>query len=85
MDIYQLHCFCVVAENENITQAAQILHISQPALSQTIRRLEENLGYELFVRTHKSIHLNVYGRVLYKRALHFVISTGKRYLAQNFI
>ena len=45
MELYQLHCFKIAAECESITKAAQALYISQPSLSQTIRRLEKELGY----------------------------------------
>ena len=67
MDNYQLHCFRIVADYQNITQAAEYLHISQPSLSQTIRRLENDLGYPLFHRSHKKISLNDSGKYLYNR------------------
>ena len=41
MEWNQLHCFLVAAQEENLSRAAQTLHISQPSLSQTIKRLEE--------------------------------------------
>lgn len=67
MDNYQLHCFRIAAEYLNISQAAESLHISQPSLSQTIQRLEKDLGYPLFHRSHKKITLNDSGKYLYKR------------------
>lgn len=67
MDYYQLHCFKVTAEYENITKASEYLHISQPSLSQTIHRLEAEIGYPLFDREHKRIILNQSGRILYEK------------------
>lgn len=68
MDYYQLHCFRVTAEYQSITRAAAELYISQPSLTQTIHRLEKDLGYHLFDRSHKKITLNASGRILYERA-----------------
>lgn len=41
-----------------MTRAAERLHISQPSLSKEIKKLEEELGHELFIRTNKSMLLN---------------------------
>lgn len=62
--LYQLTCFSVTAQTQNISEAARRLHISQPSLSQTIRRLEEDLGYCLFDRKGKRIFLNENGRIM---------------------
>ena len=63
MEWNQLQRFLVVAREENFSRAAQILHTSQPSLSQIIKRLEEELGYDLFVREGKRIRLNESGRI----------------------
>ncbi len=60
--------FCCVAENESITLASEKLFISQPAVSQSILRLEESVGCPLFLRTPKGVRLTAEGRVLYKYA-----------------
>ena len=60
--------FCCVAEHENITLASEKLFISQPAVSQSISRLEETVGCALFLRTPKGVKLTAEGRVLYKYA-----------------
>lgn len=67
MELYQLHCFRTVAECQSITTASQQLHVSQPSLSQTIQRLEKELGYPLFYRVHRKITLNGTGKILFER------------------
>ena len=64
MELHQLHCFKKVAERQNITRAAEELHMSQPSLSRMIRNLENELGYALFDRNGKSISLNRSGRIV---------------------
>lgn len=68
MELYQLKCFYEAAREQNITRAAQKLRISQPALSKTIARLEEDLGVKLFDRRSKTIVLNEYGMAVLKKA-----------------
>ena len=51
------HVFCVVAKCKNITRAAEQLHISQPAISKSIKSLEEQLGGTLFIRTKRGVFL----------------------------
>ena len=58
--------FCSVAKNKNITKAANELLISQPAITQTIKKLEEQIGYKLFYRNSKGVTLTTHGEILYK-------------------
>lgn len=60
--------FCCVAEHESITLASEKLFISQPAVSQSILRLEETVGCALFLRTPKGVKLTAEGRILYQYA-----------------
>ncbi len=62
MELYQLKCFLEVAKQENISRAAETMHISQPALSISIRKLESEVGTELFHRKGRSIRLSARGR-----------------------
>ncbi|WP_297520321.1 LysR family transcriptional regulator [uncultured Clostridium sp.] len=62
MELLQLKYFQSVAKYENITKAAKELHISQPSLSITIKRLEDELSVPLFNRKGKSLELNQYGK-----------------------
>lgn len=62
MEWNQMYSFLIVAQEENFSRAAQLLHTSQPSLSQTVKRLEEELGYQLFDREGKRIRLNEAGK-----------------------
>lgn len=68
MEIRVLRYFLAVAREENMTRAAKHLHVSQPSLSKDIKKLEEELGHKLFIRTNKSMRLNNEGMLLRKRA-----------------
>ena len=68
MDLAQLHQFKTIAELGNITAAANMLYISQPALTKSLQKLEEELGYTLFDRKKKKLHLNVAGKIVLRFA-----------------
>ncbi len=68
MDLRSLHYFAVVAEELNITRAAERLGMSQPPLSSQIKGLEEELGVQLFVRGKRHLTMTKAGTLLYRRA-----------------
>lgn len=68
MDIQVLKNFLLVAQERNITRAAESLHIAQPTLSRQIQNLEEEYGRQLFYRDNKTIRLTEQGRILQQRA-----------------
>lgn len=59
--------FYMVAKYRNISKAADALFISQPAISKSLSRLEENLGCTLFSRTSRGVSLTADGEILYER------------------
>ena len=63
-----LRYFLEVAETLHITRAAERLHIAQPALTQNIQQLEQELGVALFVRTGKRLSLSEAGQVFQREA-----------------
>lgn len=64
MELTQLKYFKTIAESTTMTQAAEKLHISQPALSAAMKRLENELGLQLFKRTKNTIRPNAAGKRL---------------------
>lgn len=68
MDFDQLFYFKVVAKHNSFTKASEELNLSQPALSRSILRLEEEIGVPLFERKSRGVVLNQYGKVFLKSA-----------------
>jgi len=64
IDLIQLRTFVAVADEKNLTRAAERLHISQSAASSQVRALEESLDTQLFVRTNRGLELSKAGQVL---------------------
>ncbi|WP_052366455.1 LysR family transcriptional regulator [Geomicrobium sp. JCM 19055] len=68
MEWQYIKYFLKVAEYEHMTKASQELSITQPALSRSISKLEEELRVPLFIRENKRIKLNKYGRMFREHA-----------------
>lgn len=68
MDLDQLRYFLGVAEQRNFTRAAEKLRISQPALSRSIQKLEDELGQPVFERKTRAVALTEAGTLLQSRA-----------------
>ena len=68
MEIRTLRYFLAVAREENMTRAAEMLHVTQPTLSKQLRSLEDELGKKLFTRHSFSIKLTDEGILLRDRA-----------------
>ena len=74
--------FYEVAKEQNITKASENLHISQPAISKTIKLLEEKLGGTLFVRTKKGVTLTEEGKEFYSyitKAMEYINSAENKF------
>lgn len=68
MELRSLYCFLMVAREENITHAAEQLHVTQPTLSRTLMQLEEEIGAQLIIRGKRRIQLTEAGMILRRRA-----------------
>lgn len=68
MELRTMRYFLAVAREENMTRAAELLHVTQPTLSKQLKSLEEELGKKLFTRHSFSIQLTEEGILLRKRA-----------------
>ncbi len=66
VDLELYRVFYVVAKNKHMTKASEELHISQPAISQSIKKLEEQLGGILFLRSNKGMQLTEEGKMFYE-------------------
>ena len=67
-DLADLRAFVALAELESFRAAAEALHLSQPALSRRIGKLEDALGVRLFDRTTRSVNLTAVGRDFSRKA-----------------
>ena len=77
MEIRSLRYFLAVAREENMTRAAELLHVTQPTLSKTLKSLEDELGKKLFTRKSFSIRLTEEGMLLRDRAEDLVAMADK--------
>lgn len=67
MELTQIRYFLEVADTKHMTNSARKLHITQPALTQAIHRLEEDLGVPLFAAKGRNITLTEYGKYLQRK------------------
>ena len=66
VDLELYRVFYTVAKNKHMTKASEELHISQPAISQSIKKLEDQLGGTLFLRSNKGMELTEEGKMFYE-------------------
>lgn len=78
MELSQLRYFIAVAKLGNMSKAAETLFVSQPNLSTSISRLEEEVGVPLFERRRGKIALNQNGELLLKSVEQAVSTPGRR-------
>jgi Transcriptional regulator len=77
MELTQLEQFKTIATSKTMTEAAQTLHISQPALSTRLKKLEEELGVRLFDRINNTILLNEAGTIALNYATEILDTAAK--------
>lgn len=77
MEIRVLRYFLAIAGEGSITNAANLLHVTQPTLSRQIHDLEEELGQKLFTRSSHSMTLTAEGMILRKRAEEIIAMVNK--------
>ena len=77
MEIRSLRYFLAVAREENMTRAAELLHVTQPTLSRAMRALEDELGKKLFIRHSFHISLTEEGVLLRDRAEDLITMADK--------
>ena len=77
MGLRVLRYFLTIAREGSITNAANVLHVTQPTLSRQIHDLEEELGQRLFVRGSRNMRLTAEGMILRKRAEEIISMVDK--------
>jgi DNA-binding transcriptional LysR family regulator len=75
MDLRKVEAFLCAAEQANLSEAARLLHLSQPAVSHQIKSLESELGVRLFARTNTGLTLTEAGQMLVPWARHILHET----------
>src|SRR2546423_9610528 len=77
MDTRQLAAFCAVVERQSFSQAAERLGVTQPAVSQQVRALEERLGKQLLDRSGRRVEPTEAGLALYRGAQRLLALEGQ--------
>ncbi len=83
LNLYKV--FYIVAQTKNISKAAELLYVSQPAVSYSIKTLEESLGSKLFYRTPKGMELTPESKKLYNavKDCYTYLATGERIFKED--
>ncbi|NLH00660.1 MAG: LysR family transcriptional regulator [Clostridiales bacterium] len=85
MDIRDLRYFCLTAELEHVSKAAEKLGIAQPYLTKIIGQIENEFGIELFTKVGRKIRLNNYGELFYKNAKKILADVDNLYTEMDFV
>jgi DNA-binding transcriptional LysR family regulator len=85
MELRDLRYFCLTAEIEHVTKAADRLGIAQPSLTRIIRQIEAEIGGELFEKVGRRIRLNPSGEVFYKYAKQVLAGMDRLYSEMDYV
>jgi len=85
MELRDLRYFCLTAEIEHVTKAADKLGIAQPFLTRIIKQIEEEIGGELFEKTGRRTRLNSSGEVFYKYAKQVLADMERLYSEMDYV
>lgn len=85
MELRDLRYFCVTAELEHVTKAADKLGVAQPFLTKIIGQIEEELGTKLFDKAGRQIKLNKYGEAFYVQAKKVLTCMDNLYNEMDFM
>ena len=77
MNIMQLRCFLAVADTLSFARAAEMMNVTQPAITQQIQTLEEELGVKLFRRSTRSVEITNEGRIFFGDAANIIERVDK--------
>ena len=86
MEIRLLRYFLAIAQEQTISRAAEVLHITQPTLSRQLKEFEDSLGTTLFIRKDKKMYLTESGQFLKNRAeeiLYLADETEREFLIKS--
>jgi len=85
MELRDLRYFCLTAEMEHVTKAADKLGVAQPFLTKVIRHIEEEIGTPLFEKAGRQIRLNQYGENFYTQAKKVLASMDNLYSEMDYM
>ncbi len=83
MNLRRLKYFVKIVDIGSLTQAAEVLHIAQPALSQQVATLESELDQQLLIRTKRGVTSTEAGKILYTHARNILRQCEQAHLAVN--
>lgn len=85
MELRDLRYFCLAAEMQHFTKAADRLGVAQPFLTKVIKQVEEEVGGELFEKSGRGVKLNACGEVFYKYAKRTLADMDRLYSEMDYV
>lgn len=86
MNLSQLEYFICIADTQSFTKAAELMHITQPAITNAINKLVEEIGVPLFVKEGRNVRLSPYGETFshYIRQSNLLINEGVKSIQEQY-